>query len=393
MTTTKHRLPIQVKDLAATVVNDLVIAKQTKTYADVIIDLQAAGILYETFLAESQAKDRNTAGRIKMLKDAAKNVWDTHQSLASRDRDNAAFALTQHPIGALVPGMTKTELKDLEQSMKTQGYLSDYPVIVHQSQVLDGWHRYQVAEKLGIEPEFKDYRGDDPAGFVLATNLKRRHLSDDQRADVAASLSAYESADIDDMAAQANVKASKVKAAKWIRNRVPELADAVRSGDVPLTKAIGVRNRLDIVDKLKSGEFSIDQALAQVAADKEAKKSATVTIPVTGKDCWEYFDLVFDVNGVQIGEAYCKALPIPLEDIDTDPIIDAIRERTNSSTDKRTLRTDLKQNVDPHDLKALYQNFVGSYPDDDMRAVQIQTTVAEFMQEWFEGESQNIEDY
>lgn len=54
--------------------------------------------------------------------------------------------------------------------------------------VLDGRNRYMAARDLGIEYPFCEYEGNDPLGFVISKNLKRRHLNESQRAMIAASL-------------------------------------------------------------------------------------------------------------------------------------------------------------------------------------------------------------
>ncbi len=54
--------------------------------------------------------------------------------------------------------------------------------------ILDGRNRFRACKKAGIAARFKNYAGDNPLAFVLSANLKRRHLNESQRADIAAKL-------------------------------------------------------------------------------------------------------------------------------------------------------------------------------------------------------------
>jgi hypothetical protein len=42
--------------------------------------------------------------------------------------------------------------------------------------------------QVGIEPVVKHYRGKDPRAFVIRANIARRHLTTEERADLAAKL-------------------------------------------------------------------------------------------------------------------------------------------------------------------------------------------------------------
>ena len=46
--------------------------------------------------------------------------------------------------------------------------------------------RLRAAYEACVRPEFTDYEGDDPVGFVVSLNVKRRHLNESQRAMAAA---------------------------------------------------------------------------------------------------------------------------------------------------------------------------------------------------------------
>lgn len=61
---------------------------------------------------------------------------------------------------------------------------------------LAGRHRYYACQETGVDPEFREYEGNDPRGFVVSLNLKRRHLDASQRSAVAAELATLKSGGI-----------------------------------------------------------------------------------------------------------------------------------------------------------------------------------------------------
>lgn len=94
----------------------------------------------------------------------------------------ATTALEQHPLALqLVPGtMPEAEFAAFSESIVKKG--QHQPIIMFEGKILDGWHRYMVCTKYGLTPKFKEYDGDDAAGFVIALNVLRRKLGTTQRA-------------------------------------------------------------------------------------------------------------------------------------------------------------------------------------------------------------------
>ncbi len=84
-------------------------------------------------------------------------------------------AYTRHPLSALWPDMPEDEKAALREDIKENGLRN--PIVIHEKKVLDGWHRYGAALAVGAEIKTAKYKGDDPAGFVIAMNARRRHLS------------------------------------------------------------------------------------------------------------------------------------------------------------------------------------------------------------------------
>ena len=87
---------------------------------------------------------------------------------------------TQHKLSAAFPAMTDGEFQGLVADIGVNG--QRHPIIIFEDAVMDGFHRLRACIQLGIPPKIEQYAGDDPAGYVLSSNLHRRHLSASQRA-------------------------------------------------------------------------------------------------------------------------------------------------------------------------------------------------------------------
>jgi hypothetical protein len=91
--------------------------------------------------------------------------------------------LEQHPIGQIVPPMSERERSALRNDLVVMGL--QVPIVLYEGKVLDGWGRYTLCVEEKIEPRFVDYEGNDPLGFVASLNLKRRHLTYEQKNEIA----------------------------------------------------------------------------------------------------------------------------------------------------------------------------------------------------------------
>ena len=85
-----------------------------------------------------------------------------------------------HPLAELFPLMVGSDYVELKADITAKGLRQ--PIILLDGMILDGRNRYHAYVETGVQPNFRDYQGDDPAGFVASANLHRRHLSTSQRA-------------------------------------------------------------------------------------------------------------------------------------------------------------------------------------------------------------------
>lgn len=95
--------------------------------------------------------------------------------------------LKPHPVAHLVPDMRPGEWKDFCSDIASRGI--KVPLEVLDGAVLDGRHRLRAALELGIEtvPVVPaPLNGDTAETYILKAAVLRRHLTDDQRAMMAA---------------------------------------------------------------------------------------------------------------------------------------------------------------------------------------------------------------
>jgi hypothetical protein len=165
-----------------------------------------------------------------------------------------------HEYANLFPLIEGGEFDDLVADVATHGVRE--PVWLYQGKILDGRNRHRAARAAGISYETKYYTGPDPLAFVVSLNLKRRHLSESQRAMVAARLAnmplggaTYRSANLQTDAPQVsqskaaemlNVAPRSVATAKQVQaTATPELAAAVEEGKVSVSAAAQATRFMD----------------------------------------------------------------------------------------------------------------------------------------------------
>jgi hypothetical protein len=110
---------------------------------------------------------------------------------------------------------------------------------------------YRACKEAGVELRTAEYAGADPLGFVLSSNLNRRHLDESQRAMVAEKLatmteggdhcSNLSSGKVSQAQAaeKLNVSRTSVQAAKVVReSSSPELVRRVEQGEVSVSVSV-----------------------------------------------------------------------------------------------------------------------------------------------------------
>ena len=158
-------------------------------------------------------------------------------------------SLPLHPAAELFPVMDEAAFAALVADIAAHGQRE--PILVLDGQVIDGRHRLRACEQLGLEPLVRQVSADDgdPFGLVVSLNLHRRHLSEGQRAIIAARLAtlphgrpdanAQICAFTQDEAAQ-HLKVSRrtVQHARAVLDHgIDELQAAVKGGEISVSAA------------------------------------------------------------------------------------------------------------------------------------------------------------
>lgn len=207
-----------------------------------------------------------------------------------------------HEFANLFPWMQSEALDALREDIRAHGVRE--AVVFFDGAILDGRNRYMVARELGLPYPRREFGsrpsdGMDPLAFVVSHNLARRHLSESQRASIAARLANMEQgrptgkpANLPllgdahqeparvtqaDAARLLNVSERSVRAARQVQEGgAPELVAALDAGAVAVSTAADLTalpktQQAEIVAK---GEAEILAAAKAIRAEKaEARRT------------------------------------------------------------------------------------------------------------------------
>ena len=219
-----------------------------------------------------------------------------------------------HPIAELFPLMAGAEFDALKNDIAENG-LREKIWLHPDGTIIDGRNRYNACTELGIEPEYRTWDGQESlVTFVVSLNLHRRHLTESQRAMVAARLAQLRQGartDITAIAVMSQPEAAKllsvsvdsVQRAKALQEQgVSELIETVVEGDVSVSAAASVATlpfteQREIVAR---GPKEILAAAKQIRGEKteirrRERKSRNAELCITGAldDFPRRFDLVY----------------------------------------------------------------------------------------------------
>lgn len=189
--------------------------------------------------------------------------------------------LRQHPFSTVFPPMSDKAFGELRADIAANGL--HQAIMLFEEQVLDGWHRYRACTEIGVEPEFKEFNGDEAAArkFVVSANLLRRHLDESQRGMIGARL--------------AQLPPGRNWAKLPNKETVTEAADLLNVSERTIKDGRAVLDSGDaaLIDEVDRGERAVSDAAKKVrssrprrASSPKPKQSTDVT-PKTVEQWWE----------------------------------------------------------------------------------------------------------
>jgi hypothetical protein len=155
-----------------------------------------------------------------------------------------------HRFAEMFPLLEGPALAELIEDVRQHGVRE--PIVLLDGMVLDGRNRYFAAREAGQHIPTREYDGDDPLAYVISCNLRRRHLSESQRAMVAAKVADMPQGartDLAQISAKSQPRAAELlnvsrsslqSAAKVIEHGTPALVAEVDAGTVSVSAAAEV---------------------------------------------------------------------------------------------------------------------------------------------------------
>lgn len=206
-----------------------------------------------------------------------------------------------HPAAELFPMLPEAELQELADDITKHG-LKNAVTLTRDGVLLDGRNRVAACTRAGIKPRFTQYEGDDPTAYVVSINLRRRHLSMEDRAFLAVELiKVYE-----------DESQSRVLAGKKVADPTPDLeqgrasrTSAARAArDVSVSRTVVTQAKRiqeqapDLVPLVRERKMSISKAESIV-------KNRAAGIADDEGDSWFTPTWLFDQLGLTFDVDVC----------------------------------------------------------------------------------------
>lgn len=183
-----------------------------------------------------------------------------------------------HPAAGVFPMLGGRELAALAEDIAARGLLVP-GARLSDGLVLDGRNRAAACELAGVPMRWETYAGDDPVSYVVSVNVRRRHLTDGQRAMLAVELLPLYEAE--------TRRGRPVRTTQIMRADRPALREPPRARE-KAAKATGASGRStakakrvkeqapDLADQVKAGTLALDRAERTIRQRAKAARVAEI---------------------------------------------------------------------------------------------------------------------
>jgi ParB-like chromosome segregation protein Spo0J len=181
--------------------------------------------------------------------------------------------MKHHPIADVWPMMDEAKLQELADDIRKNGQL--VPVWLYEGKILDGRNRWAACQIAGVEPNTKEYTGDEPTAFAVAMNDRRRHMNKGALAAVAAELEPFFAADAKRRQREAGKEHGRgQKVVQKVEQAIPangrkavsEAATSVGVNRQYVADAKKVKAEApEVFERLKAGKITLQDAKREVA--------------------------------------------------------------------------------------------------------------------------------
>lgn len=186
--------------------------------------------------------------------------------------------LQLHPAAAVFPLLGEHELRALADSIVSTGLQHPVTVMSDAGQwvLLDGRNRIQACALAGVEVRHEVYGGEDPVGFIVAANLRRRQLNESQLSIVGVAIEEIYAAEAkkrqqetaSDRGAQGGrgkqklggTSATKLSETNKARAKAAEQV-GVSARQIQKAKAVVKRAAPEVVEAVRAGTVSVNDAV------------------------------------------------------------------------------------------------------------------------------------
>lgn len=178
-----------------------------------------------------------------------------------------------HEIANVWPMMDDESIQRLADDIRDNGL--HQPIWTYEGKVLDGRNRLTACKIAGVEPVFREYKGDEPTAFAVSLNDRRRHMTKGALAAVAAELEPMFAAD-----AAKRRKATEGrprKSTEKLEEKIPQVSARQVQAREQAAQSVGVNDRYvsdakkvkeeapEVFERLKAGKVTLQDAKREVA--------------------------------------------------------------------------------------------------------------------------------